>query len=47
MTFGFFLFALYVIAAGLAFLETAANPLYYRDGARGKCGAATKSRAEL
>lgn len=25
-TFGFFLFALYVIAAGLAFLETAANP---------------------
>lgn len=25
--FGFFLFALYVIAAGLAFLETAANPL--------------------
>lgn len=26
MTFGFFLFALYVIASGLAFLETAANP---------------------
>jgi MFS transporter, FHS family, L-fucose permease len=25
--FGFFLFALYIIAAGLAFLETAANPL--------------------
>jgi MFS transporter, FHS family, L-fucose permease len=26
LTFGFFLFALYVIASGLAFLETAANP---------------------
>lgn len=26
MTFGFFLFALYIIASGLAFLETAANP---------------------
>lgn len=26
MTFGFFLFALYIIATGLAFLETAANP---------------------
>ena len=26
LTFGFFLFALYVIATGLAFLETAANP---------------------
>jgi MFS transporter, FHS family, L-fucose permease len=25
--FGFFLFALYIVAAGLAFLETAANPL--------------------
>ncbi len=26
LTFGFFLFALYIIASGLAFLETAANP---------------------
>src|SRR5438105_1172152 len=26
MTFGFFLIALYIIASGLAFLETAANP---------------------
>jgi FHS family L-fucose permease-like MFS transporter len=26
LTFGFFLFALYIIATGLAFLETAANP---------------------